>query len=91
MDSVYRQWVGGREVGVVGVGGKLKAGYTFHGHIERYCVFSKTQKQPQCTCQAETVAGNSLTPHAILLVCPSGTRYSTLDHHEFIGLEKCCL
>ena len=44
-------------------------------------VFSKTQKQPQCNCQAKTVAGSSLTPHAALLVHP-------INCHEFTGLEK---
>ena len=37
------------------------------------CVFNKAQKQPQCTCQDKTVVGSSLTPHAALLVHPSGT------------------
>ena len=55
------------------------------------CVFSKAQKQSQCTCQAKTVVGSGLTPHAALLVHPSGTRYPTVDHHEFTGSEKCCL
>ena len=27
------------------------------------CVFNKAQKQPQCTCQAKTVIGSSLTMH----------------------------
>ena len=43
------------------------------------CVFSKTQKQPQCTCQAKMVAGSSLTPHAALLVHPSGTIWTVMD------------
>ena len=38
-----------------------------------HCVFSKAQKHPQCTCQDKMVTGSSLTPHAALLVHPSGT------------------
>ena len=34
------------------------------------CVFSKAQKQPQCTCQDKTIVGSSLTPHAALLGAP---------------------
>ena len=40
---------------------------------QNHCVFSKTQKQSQRTCRAKIVAGSSLTPHAALLVHPSGT------------------
>ena len=47
------------------------------------CVFSKAQKQPQCTCQDKTGAGSSLTPHAVLLVRPSGTIHLAVDRHEF--------
>ena len=43
------------------------------------CVFSKTQKQPQYTCQAKTIAGNSFTPHADLLVHPSVTIWTVMD------------
>ena len=46
---------------------------------QSHCVFNKTQKQPQCTCQAKTVAGSSLTPHAALLVHPSGTIWIIMD------------
>ena len=46
---------------------------------QNHCVFSKTQKQPQCTCQAKTVTGSSLTPHAALLVHPSGTIWTVMD------------
>ena len=55
------------------------------------CVFNKAQKQPQCTCQDKMVAGSSLTPHAALLVRPSGTTHPVADHHEFTWLEECCL
>ena len=86
MDSVYR--AGG------GVGGGREAeGGLNHPLAQRksHCIFSKAQKHPQCTCQAKTVIGSSLTPHAALLMCPSGTVYSAVDHHEFTGSEKCCL
>ena len=55
------------------------------------CVFSKTQKQPQCTCRDKTVVGSSLTPHAALLVRPSGTIHPVVDCHEFTWSDKCCL
>ena len=48
---------------------------------QSHCVFSKTQKQPQCTCQAKTVAGSSLTPHAALLVHPSGHIWTVMNLH----------
>ena len=54
---------------------------------QSHCVFSKTQKQPQCTCQANMVAGSSLTLHAALLVHASDTRYPTGDCHQFTGSE----
>ena len=55
------------------------------------CVFSKAQKQPQCTCQDKTVVGSSLTPHAALLVCPSSTIHPVVDHRGFTWSDKCCL
>ena len=65
MDSVLRSGWGGWEA----------EGELNHPWAQRqsHCIFSKTQKQPQCTCQAKTVAGSSLTPHAALLVHSSGT------------------
>ena len=81
-------WLGGRGWG--GVGGKLKAGYTIHRYRDRAIVPS-AQKQPQCTCQAKTIIGSGLTPHAALLVLPSGTVYPVVDRHEFTGSEKCYL
>ena len=65
----------------------------YHPSVQRQTrfVFNQAQKQPQCTCQAKTVVGSSLTLHAALLVLHSGTVYSVVDHHEFTGSEKCCL
>ena len=53
------------------------------------CVFSKAQKPPQCTCQDNTIVGSSLTPHAALLVHPSGTIHLGVDRHEFTWSDKC--
>ena len=74
---------GGR-VGGVGRGGVgAGSGWEAEGGLNHplavkksRCVLSKAQKQPQCTCQDKTVAGSSLTPHADLLVHPSGTIYT---------------
>ena len=88
MDSVNKEWESGRGWGGVGVGGKWEAegGLNYPWpQGQSHCVFSKTQKQPQCTCQAKTAAGSSWTPHAALLMHPSGTRYPTVDRHEFTG------
>ena len=78
----------------MGVGGGWEAqGGLYHPLAQRnsHCVFSKAEKQSQCTYQAKMVVGSSLTLHAALLVCPSGTIYPAVDHHEFTGSEKCCL
>ena len=56
-----------------------------------HCAFNETQKQPQCTCQAKTVVGSSLTLRVALLVHPSGTVYPVVDRREFTGSDKCCL
>ena len=48
-------------------------------------MLSNAQKQPQCTCQDKTVVGSSLTPHAALLVHPSGTIYLAVDRHDLHG------
>ena len=61
---------------VVGGGWEAKGGLN---HLlaqgKSRCVFNKAQKQPQCTCQDKTVVGSSLTPHAALLLCSSGTNH----------------
>ena len=41
--------------------------------VREPCVFSKAQKQPQCTCQAKTIIGSSLTSYAALLVHHNGS------------------
>ena len=55
------------------------------------CVLNKAQKQPQCTCQDKMVTGSNFTPHAALLVHPSGTIHPTVDRYEFTWSDKCCL
>ena len=54
------------------------------------CVFNKAPKQPQYTCQDKTVVGSSLTPHAALLVRPSGIIHPVVDCHEFTWSDKSC-
>ena len=75
----------------MGIGGEWEAeGGLNHPLAQRKirCVFNKAQKQPQCTCQDIAVAGNSLTPHAALLVHPSGITHPVVDCHEFTWLYK---
>ena len=74
---------------VLGVGGKPKVDYIYYLLEQGCCV--EAQKQPQCTCQAKTVVGSSLTPHAALSVLPSGTVHPVVSCHEFTRSEKCCL
>ena len=64
MDELYRGWAG-REGGGVGVGGGWEAeGGQYHpqGDKQQCCVFSRAQKLPQSTWQAQTVVSSSLTP-----------------------------
>ena len=78
----------------MGVGGGWEAeGGLNHPPAQRksHCVFNKAQKQPQCTCQDKTVAGSSLTPHAALLVHPSGTIHPVVDRYDFTWSDRCCL
>ena len=78
----------------MGVGGEWEAeGRLNHSlaQLKSRCVFNKVQKQPQCTCQDKMVAGSSLTPHAALLVHPSGTIHPVVDCHEFTWSNKYCL
>ena len=56
--------------GWVGIGAP-KASYTIHWNRKAaIVVLIEGQKGAQCTCQAETVVGSSLTPSVALLVCP---------------------
>ena len=79
---------------MVGVGGGWEAkGGLNHPLAQRrsHCVFIKAQKQQQCICQDKTVVGSSLTPHAALIVRPSGTIHPVVDCQEFTESEKCYL
>ena len=37
------------------------------------------------------VTRSSMTPHAALLVRPSGTIHPVVDHHEYTCSDRCCL
>ena len=51
-----------------------------------HCVFTQSQKQPQCT---EMVVVRSLSPLVALLVPPSGMHVCPkLDRHKFTGLQN---
>ena len=47
-----------------------------------YYVFIDEHKQPQLTCQADTITDSSLTPSVALLVYPSGTVRPIVDCHH---------
>ena len=73
----------------MGVGGGWEAeGGQCHpqGDKQQCCVFSRAQKLPQSTWQAETVINSSLTPQTALLVPISGP---TADH--VVGTNLLCL
>ena len=79
----------------MGVGDKWEAeGGLNHPLAQRksYCVLSKAQNSHSvATCQHKMIIGSSLTPHAALLVHPSGTIHPAVDCHEFTWSVKCCL
>ena len=60
LDSVYRGWAGGGGWGAIG-------GF-FHTFEQKssHFVLIEVHRQPQFTCQAGTVADNSLTPSVAL-------------------------
>ena len=60
MDEVYRGWVGGW--------GAEGGQHHPQGNKQQCRVFSRAQKLPQSTWQAETVISSSLTPQVALLV-----------------------
>ena len=61
--------------------------HTFDWKSSHY-VSIEVHKQPQFTCQADTLTGSSLTPSVALLVRPSGTAHSLVDCHKFTGSQK---
>ena len=48
----------------VGSGWEAESGLNHPLAVRKSCVFSKAQKQPQCTCQDKMVAWSSLTMNA---------------------------
>ena len=63
MDSVYRGWAGG------GGGLGTEDGF-FHTFEQKssHCVFIEVHRQPQFTCQTDTVIDSSLTPSVALII-----------------------
>ena len=86
MDELYRGWAGL----ALGAGGKPKAGNTNRpqGDKQQCCVFSRAQKLPQSTWQAQTVVSSSLTPQTALLVPITGPIDPVVDRRGFTGSEK---
>ena len=63
MDELYRGWAG------AGGGWEAEGGQHHpQGDKQQCCVFSRAQKLPQSTWQAQMVVSSSLTPQAALLV-----------------------
>ena len=88
MNYIGGEWAGG---GGVGVGGGWEAeGGQYHpqGDKQQCCVFSRAQKLPQSTWQAQTVVSSSLTPQTALLVPITGPIDPVVDCRGFIGSEK---
>ena len=71
-----------------GAGWEPKAGSSIHLTRKAAIVFIEEHQQPQFTCQADTLAGSSLTPSVALLAHPSGIAHSIVDCHEFNGSQK---
>ena len=87
MDSVYSGWVGRRWWAEGGWGFESGFFNTFD-QKSSHCVSTEVHKQPQFTCQADTVTSSSLTPSVALLVHPSDTAHSIVDYYEFTGSQK---
>ena len=91
MNYIGGGWVGGQEGDGVGVGGGWEAeGGQYHPQEDKQqcCVFSRAQKLPQSTWQAQTVVSSSLTPQAALLVPISGPIDPLVDRRGFTGSAK---
>ena len=80
-------WVRGGWGGQWGRMGAVDEFFHTFEQISSHCVFIKVHRQPQFTCQADTVADSSLTAGVALLVCPRGTTHSIVDCHEFTGSQ----
>ena len=68
--------------------GTKPIGYHPQGDKQQCCVFSRAQKLPQSTWQAQTVVSSSLTPQRALLVPISGPIDPVVDRRGFTGSEK---
>ena len=68
-------------MGRVGWGAKGRI-YHILEQKSSHCVFTEVYKQPQFTCQAETVADSCFTPSVALLMHPKGILHSIVDNHE---------
>ena len=68
MDS--NQYVGGVQVGGRGSWGAKGRFYHSLKQKSSHYVFTEAHKQPQVTCQAETVVSNSWTPSVALIYHP---------------------
>ena len=75
---------GGRAGG--GWGGRW--GWVGSRRQQQCCVFSRAQKLPQSTWQAQTVVSSSLTPQTALLVPITGPIDPVVDRRGFTGSEK---
>ena len=82
-------YIGGGRAGG-GWGGWEAEGEQYHpqGDKQQCCVFSRAQKLPQSTWQAQTVVSSSLTPQAALLVPISGPIDPVVDCRGFAGSAK---
>ena len=75
----------------MGVGGGWEAeGGQYHpqGDKQQCCVFSRAQKLPQSTWQAQTVVSSSLTPQTALLVPITGPIDPVVDRRGFYRVGK---
>ena len=83
MGELYRGWAG------VGGGWEAEGGqYHPQGDKQQCCVFSRAQKLPQSTWQAQMVVSSSLTLQAALLVPISGPIDPVVDRRGFAGSAK---
>ena len=83
MDSIYRGWASEKTMGWK-MGSQREVLPTLE-QKRSHSVLIEEHKQPQFTCQADTIANSSLTPSVALLVHPSGTVHSIVNHHAFKG------
>ena len=91
MDELYRGWAGREGGWGWGVGGGWEAeGGQYHpqGDKQQCCVFSRAQKLPQSTWQAQTVVSSSLTTPNSLISAHHWPIDPVVDRRGFTGSEK---